>query len=55
VRQAVAAEAAAPLELKGKSGRISAYRLIWVAGPVDVTSRFDAPDGRAPRRTADAG
>jgi hypothetical protein len=32
-----------PLELKGKSGRISAYRLISVAGPVDVTSRFDAP------------
>jgi class 3 adenylate cyclase len=43
VRQAVAAEAAASLELKGKSRRISAYRLISVAGPVAVTSRFDAP------------
>ena len=43
VRGAATAEAAVPLKLKGKSERISAFRLISVLGPDTVAGRFDTP------------
>jgi predicted ATPase/class 3 adenylate cyclase len=43
VREAVTAEASAPLKVKGKSERISAFRLISVLGPDTMAGRFDTP------------
>ena len=43
VRDAIAAESVAPLELKGKAQRVAAYRLISVRGTEGSARRVDTP------------
>jgi predicted ATPase/class 3 adenylate cyclase len=43
VKDAVEVEEVAPLDLKGKAGRVAAYRLLAVRGGEAVTRRLDAP------------
>ena len=56
VRDAVEAELLAPLEAKGKSGPLTAYRLGSITGEAGVARRVDAPFvGRLRERTMLAG